>query len=199
MGKNRLTTRSLMACVVLGAFSAVLVHATRLVTLSIQTTLPWLAYPAPVPYFIGIIMAPLLIRRTGVALLTGLIAAIGGFGAMALLAGIAIELVYILGRRALPVTDDGPLLNRRALAWSAIAGIAGGLSLASGVLFFKEVLALPPHLLLTGLAIKVGLGLVYGVISYYLVQALFSIGINPQGLGVQQSGWVTESVSNEAG
>lgn len=196
MAKDRLTTRSLMACVVLGAFSAVLVHATRLITLSIQTTLPWLAYPAPVPYFIGIIMAPLLIRRTGVALLTGLIAAIGGFGAMAFLAGIAIELVYVLGRRALSVTDDSPLLDRRAFAWSCVAGIAGGLSLASGVLFFKEVLALPPHLLLTGLAIKLILGLVYGIISYYLVQALFSIGINPQGLGVTHSGWVAESTSN---
>lgn len=196
MPTDRLTTRSLMACVVLGAFCAVLVHATRLITISIQSALPWLAYPAPVPYFIGIIMASLLIRRTGVALLTGLIGAIGGFGAMALLAGIAIELVFVLGRRLLLVTADSPLLNRSAFIWACIAGIAGGLSLASGVLFFKEVLALPSHLLLTGLAIKVTLGLVYGIIAYYLVHALFGIGINPQGLGVKQSGWDTQPVTN---
>lgn len=196
MSTDRLTTRSLMACVVLGAFCAVLVHATRLVTISIQATLPWLAYPAPIPYFIGIIMAPLLIRRTGVALLTSLIGAIGGFGAMALLAGIAIELTFILGRRLLIVHDEMPLLNRRSFIWACIAGIAGGLSLSSGVLFFQEVLALPTYLLLTGFAIKVALGLVYGILSYYLVRALFSIGINPQGLGVKQSGWSTQPASN---
>jgi hypothetical protein len=46
--------------VVLGALGAVIIHAARLLGLILQGTIPWLSFPAPLPWFLGILIAPRL-------------------------------------------------------------------------------------------------------------------------------------------
>ena len=63
-----------------GAFAALIVALTRPLSLALAAAVPWLAYPAPLPWFMPVIMAVLLLRLPGAALVTGVIAAVAGRG-----------------------------------------------------------------------------------------------------------------------
>ncbi|MGO1770146.1 MAG: hypothetical protein ACTHZX_09355, partial [Microbacterium sp.] len=94
-GRSRLTSRALLACVILGALGAVIVHASRVLGVALQAGVPWLSFPAPLPWFLGILIAPLLVRRVGAALLTSIVTTVAGFGALALCGGIVVELLFV--------------------------------------------------------------------------------------------------------
>ena len=181
--KKRLTTRSLLACVVLGAGSAVFVWLAIVLTSLMSASMPWAAYPAPTPMFFGAIAAALLIRRPGVAALTALVTALIGFGTMALIAGLFVELAALLGKKLLR-TDTG-MFTSPALTWAAFAGGMGGFGLSLGIFMISTARdALPLHLLLLGVALKVLLGIGYGVATFYLARIAFRSGVNPQGMPV---------------
>ncbi|APT84407.1 hypothetical protein CAQU_04220 [Corynebacterium aquilae DSM 44791] len=171
-----------MACVVLAAASAVFVWLAIVLNSVLSGTIPWLAYPAPTPFFWGSIAAVLLIRRPGVATLTGFATALIGFGATALFAALFIELVAFLGKNLLRQTDK-ELFGRPVLMWSLIAGATAGLS--QGLSLFmvstaRETLDL--NLILVGIAIKIALGVVYGALSFLVARKIFHSGVDPQGL-----------------
>ncbi|MGQ4569202.1 hypothetical protein ACUH91_05030 [Dermabacteraceae bacterium P9123] len=181
--KKRLTTRSLLACVVLGAGSAVFVWLAIVLNALMSASLPWAAYPAPTPMFFGAIAAVLLIRKPGVAALTALITALIGFGTMALLAGLCVELAAFLGKKLL--RPDGGMFTSAALTWAAFGGGMGGLGLSLGIFMVSTARdALPLHLLLLGMALKILLGIAYGVATFYIARISFRSGVNPQGLPV---------------
>lgn len=180
---QRLTTRSLMACAVLGAASAVFVWLSIALNSLMSASVPWLAYPAPVPIFFGAIVAVLLIRKPGVASLTGFVAALVGFGAMALLAGLFVELAAFVGSGLLSGRHD--LFGSRTLAWAALAGGMGGLSQGMGIFMVAAAReATPLHLILLGMLVKVIVGIAYGLISHAIARAVFHSGVNPQAITV---------------
>ena len=177
-----LTTRSLMACVVLGVIGAVFTWLAIALNAVLASTVAWLSAPPPLPFAVGSIIAALLIRKSGVAALTGLVTAIIGFGAMALLCALVVELAVWLGKPLLkPVPGD--LVNKRVLIWSLIGGFAYGVGVSSGIFMVAALRdTLPLELLLLGSAVKIAIGVIYGLLSFLIVKRLFKAGINPQGL-----------------
>ena len=177
-----LTTRSLMACVVLGVIGAVFTWLAIALNAVLASTVAWLSAPPPLPFAVGSIIAALLIRKSGVAALTGLVTAIIGFGAMALLCALVVELAVWLGKPLLkPVPGD--LVNKRVLTWSLIGGFAYGAGVSSGIFMVAALRdTLPLELLLLGSAVKIAIGVIYGLLSFLIVKRLFKAGINPQGL-----------------
>lgn len=182
--KKKITTRSLMTCVVLGAASAVFVWLAIALNTLLVGSVPWLAYPAPTPMFWGTIAAVLLIRRGGMATLTGFIAALIGFGATALAAGLFVELTFFLGRRLL-IVKDRAIFNSSTLTWAMCAGGSAGLSIGLTILMMSAARdALPFHLIVLGIVVKIVLGVLYGAISHFIARKIFEAGVNPQGLRV---------------
>ena len=116
-----LTARPLMMCVVLGAFAILIIVVTRTMSLAIGVALPWLSYPVPLPWYMPVIMAPLLVRRQGAALVTGLLAAVAG--GMALLAALVIELAALPWRKTW----------RIGTAWAMMTGVLVGALRRAGV------------------------------------------------------------------
>lgn len=179
---KRLTTRSLMACAVFGATSAVFVWLAIFLNPVMSGTLPWLAFPAPTPFFIGSLLSVLVIRKAGVATLAGAITTIIGYGAMALLAGLFVELVAFLGKRLL-VPVKGNFYTARTFIWALLGGAAGGAGIASGIFMVAAAReSLSWELLLLGSVIKILIGMIYGTIGYWIARTIFAAGTNPQGL-----------------
>lgn len=183
---KRYTTRSLLACVVLGVLGAVFVFIARFIGLMLDASAGWISYPPPVPVVIGALIAPILIRKGGAATLTGLVTAILGFGTMALVGALFIEAFYFAGRKLLVVESSQSLVNKKVLLWGLGAGVVAGIGMSTGVLMVRAVLdALPLELVLLGTLIKIIIHLVYGVLAVVIAKALFNAGINPQGLGME--------------
>ena len=171
-----------MACVVLGVIGAVFTWLAIALNAVLASTVAWLSAPPPLPFAVSSIIAALLIRKSGVAALTGLVTAIIGFGAMALLCALVVELAVWLGKPLLkPV--PGALVNKWVLIWSLIGGFAYGVGVSSGIFMVAALRdTLPLELLLLGSAIKIAIGVIYGLLSFLIVKRLFKAGINPQGL-----------------
>jgi ABC-type thiamin/hydroxymethylpyrimidine transport system permease subunit len=178
------TTRSLLACVVLGAFTAAFVHLSRVFGVLLWSTAPWLGAPAPfIPWFLTIILAGILIPRFGSALITSLIGAVVGIGSMAFVAGIVAEIVFTVARaqQRRRGTESAPAGDRRWLVWSIVAGIAIGL-VSYGMMFtVAEFRLLSSDLMLLALGIRLVAGAAWGVIAYLLAKALLRAGLNLEG------------------
>lgn len=180
------STRSLLVCVVLGAFTAVLVHLSRILGVLFWSVAPWIGAPAPViPWFLTIIMASLLIPRFGSALITSIIGTIAGVGAMALLAGIVTEIVFAIARatqrRRLGLVEDPGA--RSGLPWAVLAGVLAGV-MSYGFMFqVAEFRVLSGELMLIALAIRVVTGAVWGFLAYLIVRGLLRAGlkVDPSG------------------
>ena len=182
----KFTTRSLLACVVLGVFGALFVFVARFIGLMLDASVGWLSYPPPAPIVIGALIAPILIRKGGAAALTGVITAVIGFGAMALVGALFIEAFFFIGRKLLVVVPGKPLINKRVLLWGIGAGICAGIGMSMGVLMVRAALdALPLNLVLLGTLIKIVIHLCYGVLAVFITKALLAVGINPQGLDAE--------------
>lgn len=181
-----LTTRSLLVCVVLGAFTAVLLHVARLVGVLFLAAAPWLGSPsALIPWFCMIIVAALLIPRFGSALITSIVGTIAGVGTMSLVGGLVVELVFFIARTIRKRGGKGTLEpgDRAGLSWSIVAGIGVGLVSYAILFTVKEFTALPVGLILAGLRIRLVAAVVYGWLSYIIVQALLNAGFDPIGPG----------------
>ena len=161
-----LTARPLMMCVVLGAFTALIVMGTRLLSLAIAATVPWLAYPAPTPWFLAVIMAPLLVRLPGAALVTGVIGLVGG-GGMGVFAALIVEAM------ALPFWRK----ERFSPLWAVTAGVLIGIMTFGFMFVVPEFTAIPLELKMLALAVRVLTGALYGWIAWVLVGALNRAGI----------------------
>lgn len=161
-----LAARPLMMCVVLGAFTVAIVAITRIETIAMSTTLPWLSFPAPLPWFVPVIMATLLVRRSGAALVTGTIGAIGG-GGMAFLAAIIVELC------ALPFKAEWKL----SLWWAMLAGAGIGVMSFGFMFMFPEFAEVSAQLKIAGFIARILTSCIYGALAFWLVQKLHSIGI----------------------
>jgi ABC-type thiamin/hydroxymethylpyrimidine transport system permease subunit len=178
----RFSSRALLACVVLGAVITILA---RVVGVALQATVPWLSFPAPVPWFLGILIAPLLIRRPGAALLTSAVTAVASFGGLALCAGVVVEAVFLVtlrvrtrGGRGLPPTQ-----SRTWLAWALLtAALVSAMSF--GFMFlYREFQLLDDDVKLLALVVRVGLGLVYGWLAWLAARGLLRAGVDPQRIG----------------
>lgn len=179
----RFTTRAILACVVLGGLGAVLIHASRLLGLVLQGTLPWLAFPAPLPWVLGILIAPLLTQRVGAALLTSAVTAIIGFGGLALCAGVVVEAGFQLARwvRGRSGTLTWPPVSAPYwLIWALILSGLTGIMNFGFMFLFKEFLLLDPEVKLLALGVRVVLGVLYGWLSWLIARALLASGVNPQ-------------------
>lgn len=166
-GAKAFTTRTLLVCVVLGAFSGVLAIASRVLGLALQTALPWLSFPAPLPWFLGVLVAGLLVRRPGAALLASVVGAIVAFGALVVCGGIVVELVLLALRR----------LPRLAAALAVGAGV--GLMSFGFMYLYPEFRLLPAELHLLGLAVRIVLCVGYGWFAWWLAVRLARAGFGP--------------------
>lgn len=172
-GRPRLlTARPLMMCVVLGAFTALIVLGTRVLSLAIAAALPWLAYPAPTPWFLAIIMAPMLVRLPGAALVTGVVGLVGG-GGMGLFAALIVELMVLPMRRHWRLTR----------MWAVTAGILIGCMTFGFMFVVPEFNAISPSLKLLALAVRVATGALYGWLAWSLARALVRAGIGERTTG----------------
>lgn len=177
---GRFSTRVLLACVVLGALGAVIVHASRLLGVALQGTVPWLSFPAPLPWFLGILIAPLLTQRVGSALLTSVVTAVAGFGGLALCAGIVIEAAFVATRllrgrsRAWPSPRSAYWLG-----WAILAAVLASL-LSFGFMFlYQEFLLLEGGVKLLALAVRIVIGVVYAWLAWAITIGLLRAGVNP--------------------
>lgn len=161
-----LTARPLMMCVVLGAFTALIVALTRMLSLAVGASIPWLAYPAPTPWFLPVIMAPLLVRRSGAAAITGLIGAVGG-GGMALLAALVVEAFVLPFRQGW----------RLKLPWAMTAGVLIGFMTFGFMFIIPEFTAISSNLKALALAVRVVTGMGYGWLAWILVRSLNRAGV----------------------
>ncbi len=161
-----LSARPLMMCVVLGAFAVAITWIAKLVNVAIMGSVPWLSFPPPIPFFVPVIMAPIMVKRRWAAMLTAVIAAVIG-GGMQLAAGILVELATWLGAK-----------NWRFSAkWAITTGAAFG-AVAFGIMFvFPEFRAVAPGLKVAALVIKVVVFGLYGWLALVLVHALERAGI----------------------
>lgn len=184
--KSTFTTRALLACVVLGALGAVLVHASRILGVAFQATIPWLSFPAPLPWFLGILVAPLLIQRSGAALLTSLVSSVIGFGALALCAGIVIELAFFALRWLRHGQGDGfPSARSTFWLWWALLSSTLVSLMSFGFMFlYQEFLLLEPGIKTLAVAIRVVLGAVYAWLAWIIARGLLQAGVNPQRIAV---------------
>ena len=184
---SRLTTRSLLACAVLGAFTAVLIHLSRFLGLALAAGAPWLSFPAPLPWFLVIIAAALLVQRSGAALLTSFIGAVIGVGALSLCGGIVVEIVFLVARKlgaapARVTAAERARLPRSSLVIALISGVLVAAMMFGFMFLYKEFLLIPAELKIAAAAVRVALGLVYGWLAYVLVNALLRVGVDPQGV-----------------
>lgn len=161
-----LTARPLMMCVVLGAFAVALVHVTRFASLGLNLSLPWLSYPAPLPWFVPPIMAMLLIKRMGAALIVGIIGALGG-GAAVLMAGTIVELLALLMLKSW----------RLPIWWAMLCGVLIGFASYGFMFSFPEFAVLGYELKLAALAARIVQGIIYGGLAFWLVKQLRKIGV----------------------
>lgn len=185
------STRALLVCVVLGAFTAAFVHLSRILGVLFWSIAPWLGAPAPVvPWYLMILVAALLVPRFGSALITGIVGAIVGVGTMALLAALVIELVFWLSRvtqrrRSGRVAEVG---DRSGLWWSIVAGIAAGVMSYGFMFTVKEFLLLPGDLMLLALVIRILTGALFGWLAYVIVRGLLRAGFDPDGGAARRAG-----------
>lgn len=188
--RPRFTTRSLLLCVVLGAFTAAILHLARIVGMMLLATAPWLGSPsALIPWFVMILVAALLVPRAGAALLTSVIGTLAGVGTMSLMAGIVIELVFIsaraIQRRRGGIAEVG---DRSGLWVSIVAAVLVG-AMSFGMLFaIKEFQALTPALMSLGIVVRIVAGLAYGALAYGIVRGLLGAGFDPIGPGRRKAG-----------
>lgn len=178
------TTRSLLVCVVLGAFTAAVLHLARFIGMLLLAVAPWLGSPsALIPWFAFIIVAALLVQRPGAAVLTALIGTVAGVGAMSLMAGVVVEAVFLVGR-AVRRRRRGAIapVGDRAELWLAVtAGIlTGGMSYAT-LFTIQEFLALPAGLIVLGLVVRIVAGILYGWLAFAVVRGLLRAGFDPGG------------------
>ncbi|MGB4779568.1 hypothetical protein [Microbacterium sp.] len=178
------TTRSLLICVVLGAATIALVHLARVVGVLFFGIAPWLGRPsALIPYFVLLIVAAILVPHAGSALLASLVATVGGVGTMALMAGLMVEIAFLIAR-AVQRRRRGELAppdDRSWLWWSIVAGWLVGLNSFALLFTFQEFLALPAGLMLAGLGVRLAAGLVYGWLGWLIVRGLLRAGFDPIG------------------
>lgn len=183
--KPRFTTRALLLCVVLGAFTAAILHLARIVGMLLLATAPWLGSPsALIPWFVMILVAAILVPRAGAALLTSLIGTIAGVGTMSLMAGIVIELVFLIARAIRRRRGTEPEVGDRRDLWISIvaAVLVGAMSFA--MLFaIKEFQALTPSLMSLGIVVRIVAGIAYGALAYAIVRGLLRAGFDPIGPG----------------
>lgn len=176
-----LSTRVLLACVVLGGFTAVLILVMRPLGQLLTTTVPWLVLPiAPLPWLIVTLTVPILLPRFGTTLLTSVVAAVAGVGTFALVSGIVVELVFLLGRR-IGRGGDGAA-DATAPRWALWAVVAGaGVGLVNSALMFtvREMHLLDTGTLLAGVVLRVVIIACYGLCAYALARALFRVGVDP--------------------
>ncbi|WP_087133130.1 ECF transporter S component [Microbacterium esteraromaticum] len=92
------STRTLLVCAALAVVAGVIAQLSRVLGVAIQAIVPWLSFPAPLPWFLGIMVAVALFRRPGVALITGFLGMVASAGGLVLVGGIIIELVFLTGR-----------------------------------------------------------------------------------------------------
>ncbi|SJN47031.1 hypothetical protein FM104_15585 [Microbacterium esteraromaticum] len=85
-------------CAALAVVAGVIAQLSRVLGVAIQAIVPWLSFPAPLPWFLGIMVAVALFRRPGVALITGFLGMVASAGGLVLVGGIIIELVFLTGR-----------------------------------------------------------------------------------------------------
>ena len=176
------TTRSLLVCVVLGAFTAAFVHLSRILGVLFWSIAPWLGAPAPVvPWYLMIIVAALLIPRFGSALITGIVGAVVGVGTMALLAALVIEAVFALARwgRRRRNAEPAPVGDRSGLWWGIIAGVLAGVMSYGFMFTVREFRLLDGALMVVALLIRIVSGAVFGWLAYLIVQGLLRAGFDP--------------------
>lgn len=93
-----LSTRTLLVCAALGVVCGIFAQLSRVLGLVIQATVPWLSFPAPLPWFLGAMIAAALFRRPGVAIMTSFVGMIVSVGGPVLTGGLIIELVFLITR-----------------------------------------------------------------------------------------------------
>ncbi len=180
---GRFSSRALLACVVLGALGAVIVHLSRILGLALQATVPWLSFPAPVPWFLGILVAPLLTQRAGAALLTSIVTTVAGFGALALCAGVVIDLTFMSTQR---IRAHGwpPARSPFWLWWAIFASLLVS-AMSFGFMFlYQEFFLLDTGLKIAALAIRIVLGVFYAWLAWFITLGLLRAGVNPQRITV---------------
>ncbi|MGO3152352.1 MAG: hypothetical protein ACTIJJ_06990 [Galactobacter sp.] len=175
-----ITTRSLLVCVVLGAFTGVLIHLGRFVGWLTLSTAPWFGSPsALIPWYLMILVAALLIPRFGPALITGLVGTAIGVGTMALVAAVCVEIVFALARLARRSKGGLRPGDRAGLWWAMSAGILAGASSYSAMFTIQEFQDLPDSLQLLGLAIRIVTGALWGWLAHLIVLGLLKAGYRP--------------------
>lgn len=177
------STRTLLICVVLGAFTAAFVHLSRILGVLFWSVAPWLGAPAPVvPWFLMLIVAAILVPRFGSALIAGVIGAVVGVGTMALFAAIVIELVFLLGRWLVRRRHEGTLPaigDRTWLWWGMLAGVAAGVMSYGFMFTVREFLVLPGELMLAALGVRIVTGAIFGWLAWLIVKGLLRAGFEP--------------------
>lgn len=162
-----LSARPLMTCVVLGAFSAVLIWITKWMTISVTAAIPWISFPAPLPFWVPILVAPLLLKRQWVALITAVIAAVLSAGAMAIFVAICIEIVVFLRRNR----------DQLSVGWVLSNGVLIGLMTFGFMFLFPEFSQLPLTYILLACVIRLVTNVVYAYLAWLAARALQRAGI----------------------
>ena len=139
---------------------------TRPLSLALAAAVPWLAYPAPLPWFMPVIMAVLLLRLPGAALVTGVIVAVAG-GGMVLLAAVIAEAALLAGGRG----------RRPGVVWAIVVGMLIGVMTFAFMFVIPEFSAIDPGLKLLALGVRIVAGVVYGWLAVLLVERLRRAGI----------------------
>lgn len=186
---QKFNTRSLLVCVVLGAFTGAFVHLSRVLGVMFWTTAPWLGAPAPiVPWYLMIIVAALLVPRFGSALITGFIGAVVGVGTMALLAAIVIEAVFGLFRaQARRSGAEVAVGARRTLWWAVTAGIAAGVMSYGFMFTVQEFRVLDAGLMLVALAVRIVTGALFGWLAWLITRGLLKAGFTVEASGSRRA------------
>lgn len=179
---SRLTTRSLLVTVVLGAFTAVLVHLSRIVGVALLGAAPWLGSPAPIiPWYLMIVVAALLIPHFGAALITGVIGAAAGVGTQALLSAIMIAIVFAIARAVLHRRGQLPAVGERPwLPWALLSAVAATLPSLAILFTIKEFLLLDAGYWFASLGLRLVTGVLFGYLAYVIVRGLLRAGFEPE-------------------
>lgn len=160
------TTRTLLICAALAVITAILAQLARVLGVTLQAVVPWLAFPAPVPWFLGILIAVALFRRPGIATVTAFIGMIASAGGLVLVGGIIVELVFLAGR------------YRRWDPWRFYLAAALIALVNFGFMYLYGLFtALPIGLQLLALAIRLALYLGYTWLALWVTARLEQAGI----------------------
>lgn len=178
-----MTIRSLLASIILGVAGAAFVIPLRMLNHTLMTTAPWISHPPPFPFWIFSLVAILLIRRPGAALIQSIVTFVIAWGPMGIINALIIELIFFfVWRRNTPKVSFKKPFGRNDLIWVFIASTLCGIATFGWMMILPEARQYSGDLLTYSLLIRAAVGIIAAPIAYYITLGIFKAGRDPQGL-----------------